>query len=436
MYNKETKAIVCKLYKNLLKEKQKGSLIYSLHNPLKRASKLTGLNYKTLHKWIQDDKTDANSSALLREKPSQPFRKLDSFDVDIVKRKVKTLFDKRETVSLKKLMKLLEQEDQLSIKKSTLWKILRRSGFRFRKTGGNRKLLCERYDLQIARCKYLRELKQLTDCQINLVYLDETWINSHHTFSKEWISNDGLTGRNIPTGRGQRLILLHAVDTISGFLPGCKLLFKSHSTDGRDYHQEMNAVIFEDWVRNSLLPSLKEPSCIIMDNAPYHSRICPDTAAPTTKTNKAEMMAWLEKHNIPFDPHLLKPEIYEIIKKRKPPKEYVIDKLIMEHNHLVLRLPPYHSDLNPIELLWANIKGDVARNNTTFKLENVQTLTEEAINKISLDTIKSTFDHVKNIENEYWVNDGLQIAPIVETINIPLQESSSSSSNSSSDNSD
>ena len=148
------------------------------------------------------------------------------------------------------------------------------------------------------------------------------------------------------------------------------------------------------------------------------------------------MMAWLEKHNIPFDPHLLKPEIYEIIKKRKPPKEYVIDKLIMEHNHLVLRLPPYHSDLNPIELLWANIKGDVARNNTTFKLENVQTLTEEAINKISLDTIKSTFDHVKNIENEYWVNDGLQIAPIVETINIPLQESSSSSSNSSSDNSD
>jgi RPA family protein len=108
----------------------------------------------------------------------------------------------------------------------------------------------------------------------------------------------------------------------------------------------------------------------------------------------------------------------------------------MEHNHLVLRLPPYHNDLNPIELLWANIKGDVARNNTTFKLENVQTLTEEAINKISLDTIKSTFDHVKNIENEYWVNDGLQIAPIVETINIPLQESSSSSSNSSSDNSD
>lgn len=74
MYNKETKAIVCKLYKNLLKEKQKGSLIYSLHNPLKRASKLTGLNYKTLQKWIQDDKTDANSSALLREKPSQPFR--------------------------------------------------------------------------------------------------------------------------------------------------------------------------------------------------------------------------------------------------------------------------------------------------------------------------------------------------------------------------
>ena len=56
--------------------------------------------------------------------------------------------------------------------------------------------------------------------------------------------------RSISTGKGQRLILLHVVTT--GFLPSCKLLFKSITTDGRDYHTEMNATIFEDVVRKQI----------------------------------------------------------------------------------------------------------------------------------------------------------------------------------------
>ena len=105
---------------------------------------------------------------------------------------------------------------------------------------------------------------------LNLVYLYETWINIHHTYFKEWMKDD--VARVVPTGRGERLILLHAIDKNQGFLPGCQLLFKSISTDGRDYHTEMNGVIFEDWLKNKLLPALPEPSLIIMDNAPYHKR--------------------------------------------------------------------------------------------------------------------------------------------------------------------
>ena len=314
---------------------------------------------------------------------------------------------------------------------------MRINGFRLKKTNGNKKVLCERSaDLQIARCKFLRELKSMQDCQMNLVYLDETWINSNHTVPKEWVSSDGKTGRKIPKGRGQRLILLHAVDSVTGFLPRCKLLFKSHSTDGRDYHTEMNSQIFEHWVKNSLIPSLTEPSCIIMDNASYHSRVCPDTVAPTMKNKKEEMKAWLDENNISFDPHLLKPELYALIKKHKPQKRYVVDQLIMAHNHLVLRLPPYHSDLNPIELLWGIIKSDVARQNSTFKLDSMKILTDGAIEKISMEAIKSTFNHVKKTEMEYWANDGLSIAPVVDPVIITLQEPSPSSSNSSSESDD
>ena len=58
------------------------------------------------------------------------------------------------------------------------------------------------------------------------------------------------------------------------------------------------------------------------------------------------------------DPH--------IVEAKKPtiPK-YKIDKLAKEYGYEILRLPPYHPDLNPIELIWSQIKSYVARNNIT-----------------------------------------------------------------------
>ena len=82
-------------------------------------------------------------------------------------------------------------------------------------------------------------------------------------------------------------------DNNQGFLPGCQLLFKSISTDGRDYHTEMNGVIFEDWLKNKLLPALPEPSLIIMDNAPYHKRQDGGTKAPTMANKHSEIQKWL-----------------------------------------------------------------------------------------------------------------------------------------------
>ena len=47
------------------------------------------------------------------------------------------------------------------------------------------------------------------------------------------------------TGKGDRLVLLHAM-TNNGFVPGCQLLFRGHSTDGCDYYEEMNAMVLEN----------------------------------------------------------------------------------------------------------------------------------------------------------------------------------------------
>ena len=257
-----------------------------------------------------------------------------------------------------------------------------------------------------------------------MVYLDETWINIHHTYFKEWMKDD--VARVVPTRRGERLILLHAIDKNQGFLPGCQLLFKSISTDGRDYHTEMNGVIFEDWLKNKLLPVLPEPSLIIMDNAPYHKRQDEDTKAPTMANKHSEIQKWLNDRNIPFaksGPDSHKKALVNLVKAHKPPQQFTSEQLIRKAGHDVLYLPPYHCQFNPIEPVWGIVKNDVAFNNTEFKLEPMRQLTEEAIARVPLTVIQITFKHVEKVENEYFEKDGLHIAPVFQPMIIDTQDS-------------
>ena len=60
--------------------------------------------------------------------------------------------------------------------------------------------------------------------------------------------------------------------------------------------------------------------------------------------------------DIPFDQALTKPELLMLVKQANPQKTYRIDELARRHGVEVLRLPPYHPDLNPIELVWAHEK--------------------------------------------------------------------------------
>jgi hypothetical protein len=53
----------------------------------------------------------------------------------------------------------------------------------------------------------------------------------------------------IPSGKGKRLIVLHAGTRSEGLIDDCDLVFLAKSKDG-DYHQEMNSVVFLEWFEN------------------------------------------------------------------------------------------------------------------------------------------------------------------------------------------
>jgi len=56
--------------------------------------------------------------------------------------------------------------------------------------------------------------------------------------------------------------------------------------------------------------------------------------------------------------------------------------------HSVLRLPPYHCELNPIELAWAMVKTYVKQNNNTFNIDDVWVL----LNTANVLPVKNTSD--------------------------------------------
>lgn len=94
----------------------------------------------------------------------------------------------------------------------------------------------------------------------------------------------------------------------------------------------------------------------------------------------------------------------------------------------MLRLPPYHCELNPIELVWAQIKKYVAKNNTTYKLPDVRHHLEEGIKCVISAHWKACVEHVKKAEDKLWELDNIienmeEVTPLI----VNLQDDSESS---------
>jgi transposase len=245
-------------------------------------------------------------------------------------------------------------------------------------------------------------------------------VNSNYAYRGEWTENRKTAtsclhsaecedcGRCLPSGKGSRLIVLDAGMRDVGLIPDVGLIFLSNTNSG-DYHDEMNHEHFKDWWENTFLPALPNPTTIVMDNAPYHTVMTPESRAPTTATKKEDMLVWLRGKGVVVTPDLTKAELLQHVRINRPKKEYIVDQLAMLHGHEVLRLPPKHCELNPIELIWGQMKDFVARNNTKFTTAGVQALFQQAKENVTPEIWNKCDDHViTQVEDVFWKIDAVQ----------------------------
>lgn len=87
--------------------------------------------------------------------------------------------------------------------------------------------------------------------------------------------------------------------------------------------------------------------------------------------------------------------------------------------HEVSRLPPYHCQYNPIEMISVQIKGEVSDRNNTFKLADVERLLHAAIDSTTVEQWSNCVRHAEQLQEEDFhkqINRNQTLEPIVINI--------------------
>jgi transposase len=430
VYNGQSREIVAKVMDFMDAEARSDKVLIDLKKVRERVTAATGASKSTQTR-IRAEKRNILQAAEGKlksfETPNKNRKRpkrvtgLDEFDLGAVRRIVNNFYLVEKCLpTVSKIRAKMMTELNFNGSKTSVRRILRKIGFKWRKTNSNKSILMEKHDVAYKRFVFLKKIRQYRAEGRPIVYTDESYIDSSHVSTKGW-SDGSKEGIAAPITKGKRLIFLHAGGEM-GFIKDCLVMWQASHKTG-DYHDNMNYNNYVKWLNEKLIPNLPPKSVIVVDNASYHNVQTDKT--PNSNSKKEDMQRWLQDKNIPFSTTMLKIELYDLIKAHKPNFiRYAIDELLKKHEFEVLRLPPYHPELNPIELVWAQIKNSVARKNVTFNMHDIEKLTRDTFETVTTDDWKKKCENAKKFETKY-LGDYEPLANAVESFVVNLGADSS-----------
>ncbi|XP_069354549.1 uncharacterized protein [Maniola hyperantus] len=208
--------------------------------------------------------------------------------------------------------------------------------------------------------------------------------------------------------KSQRVVAIHA-GSEAGFIRNALLVTESHD----DYSNISDDVYF-DWLQHKLIPNLLPRSVVVVDTASPHDKEY--DPAPNSNAKRSDMTAWLDQKGIHYTTDMYKPQLYQLINDNKDCfKKFALDKMLTDYGHDILRIPPHHPDLNPIEMVWAVIKTHVTSKTKEFNVSKIIDLVKEKVDTIGPEEWKIMCMEVREIEESYRNNE-LIVDTLSETI--------------------
>ncbi|MGH9701240.1 MAG: transposase [Candidatus Acidiferrales bacterium] len=384
----DAKEIVKNVYETLMKRS------YNKQSALEETSELTKTPVSTI-------KSIVGKPLLGRKKrKDSQTRHVDDCEKDIIRRKIYSMYEDQLVPTLDRIkLRLVQDDTNIHCSRTTLYRIILEMGFRFRKID-KRQVVMESQRLRILRHVFLEQIKKHRTQNRPIVYLDETWFDTHDTVSKGWVDCSTKCQTKAPSNKGKRITILHA-GSENGWIPNCLLLSAKNIKDSSlDYHEDTTAELFENWFENSLLSNIPDNSIIVMDNASYHSRVL--NKIPNAANTKSEIQEYMLENDIYFEFTYRKSDLLRVLKDYNLKKEYVCDSMAEKKGHTVLRLPPYYCVFNPIELIWHQVKSRVRAQNVSPTLGvSVVELIKSVVSDIPSESWKNSIEHVKKVEDSY-----------------------------------
>lgn len=305
--------------------------------------------------------------------------KTDTFEKNAIRQKVYSFWFNREVPTLDKIVKAINEDPNLNTyKRSNLYRLLKDLGFVYTVRGRNSGLI-ENDNIVLWRNRFIEKIRKYREQERKIYYLSETWINI-----------DDCT---------KQLIIIH-IGSKDGFVQGGLFSFETKKRYP-NYFDEMNCDIFFDWMK-SVIPLLDNNCVIVMDNSPYHNEKV--ESCPTICWKKDDIEKWLAVKGESFNRPTIKVRLMEIVNRIKCPYDkYVIDEYVNANDKIILRLPPYHNELNAIELAWLAVKNHIKMNSTTSA--NTQKLLLDGIESCTPEKWKNFVNNTQKEEERLWEID-------------------------------
>ncbi|XP_076229206.1 uncharacterized protein LOC143174156 isoform X2 [Nomia melanderi] len=316
----QARTIVKRVIEKCEEETLKGELLHALYKPNIRAAEYTGLSRSTVNKikneTFDSEGTVVSTPAKKKRKTAEHEFRCSEKDKMLIRNTIYNIYKRGKVVTCgPKLLKEIREQMNFPWDVGILRKLLKSMGYEWKKYNTWKRILIERPRIVAWRGNYLKAVQSHRMENRNIIYIDEIWVDNTLNFGKYWQSEEEF-GASKNTSSSERIIIVHAGGQ-NGFVPNAGLIFKTDSATS-DYYGQMDAVNFESWIVELLVPNIPPNTVVVMDNAPYHSTEM--NKAPHKYAKREDMLSWLEQNNLPHKEKMKKYELAELISRHKPAK--------------------------------------------------------------------------------------------------------------------
>lgn len=403
--NPETKELILSVV-NFMKKEACGEFCIPAKKVQYRAAVATGFSERTIRRIVKEAKTllalDSQKETGMcvsfptKKKPHRlkPKTGLDKLTLSTVRKIIHGIYvNDKKVPTIKKVHQKLVKEINFRGSSRSAHKIIKDLGFFWKKTTSKRFILLEKHEIRVKRIEYLRNVNNYRREHKSIIYVGHITVhNPKSCFKQAQILEKKLV---IMLAGGQDSLLLNTLE-----------VFEIENMDG-NYHQKLSN-LYQDWIRNTLLHNFHNNTVLVLDCSVYF-HFQPDKL-PVPDSSIEEMKKWLDSKNITYINSMLKPELYKIIKQHSfkfQNQKCIVEKVLTDNGHIMLKLPPEHPDLNPVNLYLKNLKHFLSEDIKKSDAKDFKTLCQQTIQKLESESWFMSNEQVKKTEHQYLESEGI-----------------------------